>query len=128
MNVAEILGRGITHQPTLAAEPIKPGSLRRTLNDPGLPEQLRTPSGWPESMRREWGEDEGASHARQHRDDIATELRKAREILDEFDPDFVVIRGDDQYENFREDAVPAFCVMGYDAIEFSPWVKRGADN
>lgn len=126
--MAEILGLGVTHQPTLAAEPIKPGSLKATLKDPGLPPHLRTPSGWPESMRREWGDDEGATHARKHRDEIAAELRKARQTLDEFKPDFVVIWGDDQYENFREDTVPAFCVMAYDTVEFRPWEKRAAAN
>ena len=65
--MAEILGLGITHQPSLAANPIGPGSIKQTLKDPGLPEQLRSPSGWPENMRREWGDDDGASHAREHR-------------------------------------------------------------
>ncbi len=119
--MAEILGLGITHQPTLAAEPIQPNSLRLTVQDPGLPEELRTPSGWPERMRLEWGSDEGATHGRDHRDAIAAELRKARETLDAFQPDFLVVWGDDQYENFTEDVVPAFCVMGYDSVEFTPW-------
>ena len=126
--MAEILGLGITHQPSLAAKPIGPGSIKVTLKDPGLPEHLRIPSGWPENMRREWGDDEGASHGREHRDEIIAELGKVRKILDDFEPDFVVIWGDDQYENFREDAVPAFCVMGYDAVEYTPWAKRGAKN
>lgn len=126
--MAEILGLGITHQPTLAAEPTKPNSLRRTLQDPGLPEHLRTPAGWPESMRREWAADEGAEHGRQHRDEIVAEIRKARAVLDAFRPDFLVIWGDDQYENFREDVVPAFCVLGYDAIDFHPWAQREGEN
>ncbi len=35
-------------------------------------------------------------------------LAKARAAIDEFKPDFVVIWGDDQYENFKEDIVPPF--------------------
>ena len=35
------------------------------------------------------------------------EFRKIRRELDAFKPDFVLIWGDDQYENFREDCVPA---------------------
>lgn len=119
--MAEILGLGVTHQPTLAAEPIKPNSLRVTLKDPGLPEALRTPDGWPEAMRREWGSDEGATHGRAHREAIAAELRRARATLDAFRPDFLVVWGDDQYENFTEDVVPPFCVLGYDAVDFRPW-------
>ena len=121
--MAEILGLGITHQPTLAAEPTKPNSLRRIMQDPGLPEELRTPAGWPERMRREWGDDEGEAHGRAHRDAIAAELRRARATLDAFRPDVLVVWGDDQYENFAEDVVPAFCVMGYDSVEFTPWTQ-----
>lgn len=126
--MGEILGLGITHQPTLAADPIKPASLRLTLQDPGLPAHLRTPAGWPETMRREWAEDEGAEHGRQHRDAIVAELRQARQALDAFRPDFLVVWGDDQYENFHEDVIPAFCVMAYDTIQFTPWTKRGRNN
>ncbi len=126
--MGEILGLGITHQPTLAVNPIRPNSLRQTLKDPGLPEELRTPAGWPASMRREWGSDEGAGHATAHRNAAAAELRTARAALDAFKPDFLVVWGDDQYENFREDVVPAFCVMAYDRVEFTPWKQSPAAN
>ncbi|MGE3304195.1 MAG: extradiol ring-cleavage dioxygenase, partial [Hyphomonadaceae bacterium] len=35
-----------------------------------------------------------------------------------FKPDFVLIWGDDQYENFREDIIPPYCVNAYDKFEF----------
>jgi hypothetical protein len=41
--------------------------------------------------------------------------------LDEFAPDFVVIWGDDQYENFKEDVIPPFCVLAYDSLATKPW-------
>lgn len=126
--MAEILGLGITHQPTLAAEPPNPSSLLVTLADPGMPERLRTPDGWPERMRLEWSDDQGAAHGREHRDAVASQLRKARLVLDEFQPDVVVVWGDDQFENFQEDVVPAFCVMGYDTVSFEPWSHRRTDN
>ncbi len=119
--MGEILGLGITHQPTLAVNPILPNSLRQTIKDPGLPEGLRSSAGWPEAMRREWGSDDGAAHATAHRDAIAAELRRSRATLDAFEPDFLVVWGDDQYENFHEDIVPAFCVMAYERVEFNPW-------
>lgn len=126
--MGEILGLGITHQPPLASEPVKPLSLRLTLQDPGLPEALRTPSGWPERMRLEWGTDEGAAHAREHRAAIVAAMQEARAALDAFAPDVVVVWGDDQYENFREDVVPAFCVLAYDRIVFEPWEKGPPAN
>ncbi|MFN4281581.1 MAG: extradiol ring-cleavage dioxygenase [Alphaproteobacteria bacterium] len=126
--MGEILGLGVTHQPPLAGDAPRPLSLGLTLKDPGLPEKLRTPEGWPEFMRREWAEDQGASHGRKHRDEIVEALRHARQVLDEFSPDFIVVWGDDQYENFREDVVPAFCVMAYDRVEYQPWKQRSKAN
>lgn len=92
-----------------------------TLKDPGLPEQYRTPEGWPEVMRQEWGDDQGHAHGHQHREAIMAEIREARHVLDEFHPDFVVVWGDDQYENFQEDVVPAFTVLAYDSIDVQPF-------
>lgn len=123
--MAEILGLGITHYPGLAPRLARPISLRRLLEDPGLPERFRTPEGWPDEMRREWGTDEGATCGEQHRQAVVAEIRRARAVLDEFQPDFIVVWGDDQYENFHEDAVPGFCVMAYDAVDVKPWAKPG---
>ncbi|HEY7066335.1 MAG TPA: extradiol ring-cleavage dioxygenase [Chloroflexota bacterium] len=122
--MGEILGLGITHQPALVARDVKPLSLRTTLQDPGLPERLRTPDGWPAPMREEWSDDEGAAFGRQHRDAIVAALRRARQTLDEFRPDFLVVWGDDQYENFQEDCVPPFCILAYDQVECRPWASR----
>ena len=37
-------------------------------------------------------------------------MDKTRAALDAFKPDFVLIWGDDQYENFKEDVVPPYCI------------------
>lgn len=123
--MAEILGLGITHYPSFLPARPGPSSLLRLLKDPGLPERYRTPDGWPETMRREWGDDEGTAFAERHRRDVIGEIRKARATLDAFAPDFIVIWGDDQYENFQEDVIPAFCVLAYDEIAFQPWAAFG---
>jgi hypothetical protein len=49
-----------------------------------------------------------------------------RAELDEFQPDFVLIWGDDQHENFRDGIIPSFCVLAYDALDVQPWSKPGA--
>lgn len=121
--MADILGLGITHYPGLAPRKARPGSLLRLLQDPGLPERYRTPAGWPEVMRREWADDDGAAFAEKHRNEVIAEILKARAALDDFKPDFVVVWGDDQYENFREDVVPGFCVLAYDAVDVQPWAR-----
>jgi hypothetical protein len=79
-------------------------------------------------MRQEYGTDEGLSAAHRHREALVTGFRKARRLLDDFAPDFVVIWGDDQYENFKEDIIPPFCMMAYESFEHRPWEEaRGAN-
>jgi Catalytic LigB subunit of aromatic ring-opening dioxygenase len=124
--MGEILGLGITHYPALTGRVPSPISLKRLLKDPGLPERYRTPAGWPETMRHEWGNDEGASFALKHKDEVIAEIRKVRAALDAFKPDFVLIWGDDQYENFHEDIIPSFCILAYDSTDVQPWAKPGA--
>jgi hypothetical protein len=77
-------------------------------------------------MRREWDDDEGARAGAAHRAAIVAELRQARQALDEFAPDFLLVWGDDQYENFREDIVPPFCILAYDSVECQPWAEHSA--
>lgn len=122
--MAEILGLGLTHYPPLAGrDENMAGILKRILKDPGLPDQYRRPESWPEAMRQEYGKDEGTSAARGHREALVTQLRKAKRLLADFAPDFVVVWGDDQYENFQEDIIPPFCVLAYDSMEVKPWAQ-----
>jgi hypothetical protein len=43
-------------------------------------------------------------------------------------PDVVLVWGDDQYENFREDIIPAFCVMAYDGFEHQPMAGQNGSQ
>jgi hypothetical protein len=102
--------------------------LRRELARDAMPPELREVKNWPPPMQAEWGDDEGLSAARAHRNIIANGFRQLREELDSFKPDFVLIWGDDQYENFREDLVPPFCVYAYDEVECRPFRSGGPFN
>jgi hypothetical protein len=104
------------------------GILKRILQDPGLPEAYRRPESWPEAMRQEYGTDAGLSAAQRHRQALVTQFRKAKRLLDDFAPDFVLLWGDDQYENFLEDIIPPFCVLAYDAFEPRPWERSRGPN
>jgi hypothetical protein len=118
--MAEILALGISHYPPLHGHDDRMAwILKRMLQNPKLPQELRTPSGWPEPMRAEWGNDEGASSAARHRVDLVAWMDKARAALDAFKPDFVLIWGDDQYENFKEDVVPPYCISAYESFKFA---------
>jgi hypothetical protein len=95
--------------------------LRRDLKRASVPAELKDPRNWPAPMRAEWGDDEGLSAARRHRDVVVNGFRQLREELDTFKPDFVLIWGDDQYENFKEDVIPPFCVYVYDELDCLPF-------
>jgi len=125
--MGEILGLGLTHYPGLAArDENMTGILRQVLADPGLPERERDPANWPEALRREYSTDQGKAAAAAHREALVANLRRLRRALDDFAPDLVVIWGDDQYENFKEDIIPAFCVLAFDQAEVKPWKRQSA--
>lgn len=120
--MGDLICLGLTHFPPLMGpDEGLSRALRRMLSDPGMPEHLREPGGWPAPMRAEWGDDEGLSAAASHRAGIVEGLRRVRQALDDFAPDLVVVCADDQYENFRETGVPAFCVQGYEDMTLHPW-------
>jgi hypothetical protein len=127
--MAEILGLGLTHYPPLIGHDKNMADILRTvMKDPGLPERYRDPSGWPEAMRREYGADGGTALAAAHRASLLRHFRHAREVLDDFRPDVVVIWGDDQHENFTADIIPPFCVLAYDHIEAKHRTRDAASN
>lgn len=124
--MGEVLGIGVTHWPKFSAlDEDMVDTLRRTLTDPGIPDEMKDPSGWPSEMRAEW--EDPASPARHH-DALAEGFRRTRQAIDDFEPDVVLIWGDDQYENFAEDLVPAFSVLAYDDVEMQPWRHHGLAN
>src|SRR5881392_3939701 len=120
--MAEILGLGMTHYPPLAGRDERmAGILRVTLQDPDIPAELKDPANWPPLMREEYGDDWGQTAAARHRETLLNGLTQIRKAIDDFKPDFVLIWGDDQYENFTEDIIPPFCILAYDTIEAMPW-------
>jgi hypothetical protein len=120
--MGEILGLGVTHYPPLSGgDDNMARILKRVMQDPGLPEPYRQPSGWPQAMQEEFGDDAGTSAAGRHRQALVEQFRKARRLLDDFAPDFILLWGDDQYENFLEDIIPPFCVLAYEEFAPKPW-------
>jgi hypothetical protein len=123
--MGEILGIGVTHYPPLIqADGQMAWLLQRALDSDQVPEAMKDQARWPEPMRREWADPVAA--ATEHRKRLIEGFRKTRAAIDAFDPDFVLIWGDDQYENFREDGVPSFCVFAMDEIESRPYARMGS--
>jgi hypothetical protein len=127
--MADLLLLGVTHYPPLALRDEDMAGIARTLlADPAVPEDAKDPAHWPEPMRTEWGDDEARSSAASHRARLLAGFDKARAALDHFEPDLVLIWGDDQYENFREDVVPPFALLAYDDLEARPWANARRPN
>ena len=119
--MAEALGLGITHYPLLMAKDEYMAALMTmVLKDPDIPAERKDPRNWSDLAQQEWAEDRGAAAAAGHRKSLLSNLSAAREALDEFRPDVVIVWGDDQYENFREEVIPSFCILAYEDTEVDP--------
>jgi hypothetical protein len=118
--MAEILALGISHYPMLIwPDDQMSGIHKRMLRNPDLDPKLKDPANWPAEMRAEWGDDEGTASAAKHRAELVAWMKRVRMALDKFKPDFILIWGDDQYENFQEDIIPPYCVNVYDEYKIS---------
>ncbi|MCE2470229.1 MAG: extradiol ring-cleavage dioxygenase, partial [Dehalococcoidia bacterium] len=102
--------------------------LRRHLKSPQIPAEAKDPANWPPEMVEQFGlEGERATaSAAVHRERVIGAYRKIRAEIDAFAPDFILIWGDDQYENFHEDLIPPFCIFVADQFETKPYARRGA--
>jgi hypothetical protein len=122
--MAEILGLGLSHfGGFMFSDEEMSSRIKARLEDGSLPPELDHPTKWPARMRDEWGNDEGASFAHRHREQYFNGLDRVRKALDDFRPDAVIIFGDDQYECFREDLVPPYCVFVGDEFESKPYLR-----
>ena len=123
--MGEILGLGCTHRPVmLRRDEDWTGMMRASLDDPDMPAEMKDPSRWPPQLREELGDDFGATSAGKARQVFRRHFAEARRALDAFKPDVIVMFGDDQYENFKEDIVPPFAVLAYEGRDIQPWKHR----
>ena len=126
--MGEILGLGFSHHPGLIGpDEDMAHTLVRALTRPDVPSEWKNPENWPDAMQEEWSTDHGLAAAHRHREQFSGNLRKLREELDAFNPDLVVVWGDDQYENFKEDVVPSFCVYAFEDTDTYP-LRRYPDG
>lgn len=124
--MGHILGIGTTHSPPLALPDTGSAAMfKQALLAPNADPRYRDPANWPAAMIAEFGDDDGVSSSRKHRARLIENFRAQRRMIDAFKPDFIVIFGDDQYENFREDIIPPFCIFGLDDdFQSQPWSRK----
>jgi hypothetical protein len=126
--MAEVLGIGVSHFPLFSGQDEDMSRvLQWTLEDPDIPSQAKDSTSWPERMQREWSNDKGAAAAAEHRAALIADFERTRQAIDAFRPDAVVIWGDDQYENFREDVIPPYGILAYENLDIQPW-KEAHDS
>jgi hypothetical protein len=120
--MGQILGLGFSHYPGPLVRPeYWPRHLGTQVERGRIPADLYNDHArWPDAMRAEWGTDDGQSAAQAHYDTLIGGFRRLRKALDDFQPDLIVMWGDDQYENFRKDCVPPFCVFIQDEARSEP--------
>lgn len=130
--MAEVIGLGLTHYPMLLGpDETMAALLQTTLKDPDIPAEERDPANWSQRGQEEWADDNGTAAAAGHRAELRAHLDRVRSELDAFQPDVVLVWGDDQYENFREEVIPSFCVLAYEDTEVDPFgviTKLGLPN
>jgi hypothetical protein len=86
-------------------------------------------------MQKEWSDDEGLAAMVRHRAGLENAMTQMRRRLDEFNPDVVLVWGDDQYELFQEDLIPPFSLLAADEFEYpaaygdqtNAWGETSAD-
>jgi len=124
--MAEILGVGLSHYPgPLVPEEYWSSMLQRNVDVGRIPAAVYADkSRWPAEMIREMGNDNGTAAAHAHKARLKAGYNKLRAEIDAFKPDVVVIWGDDQYENFKQECVPAFCVYVMDTYPSRPFVPQ----
>lgn len=123
--MAEIQLLGLTHYPPFGWEDgSMAGLMKMIMSDPDIPADAKDPANWLEPMRAEWGDDAGEAAAPGHRAQLIDGLDRVRAELDAFDPDVIVVWGDDQYENFREDIVPPYSVLAYGDRTVKPYETK----
>jgi len=117
---------GCTHRPVmLRRDEDWTVMMRASLDDPDMPVEMKDPARWPAQLRDELGDDFGATSAGKARQVFRRHFAEARRALDDFKPDVIIMFGDDQYENFKEDIVPPFAVLAYEDRDIQPWKHPG---
>jgi hypothetical protein len=124
--MAELLCVGVTHAPMFGySDDHMADILRSHLASDRVPADQKDPRNWPEQMAQEFGPngENAIVMAAQERERVIGAYREVRRAIDEFEPDVVLIWGDDQYENFQEDLIPPFCVYACAEYETQPLLR-----
>ncbi|HEU0022869.1 MAG TPA: hypothetical protein VFR55_14535 [Dehalococcoidia bacterium] len=118
--MAEILGLGCSHGPIILTPPESWAKTRERMYS-------RIPNYQPPGqMLEELGQDNGLSQDRRDHQRVIESFKVLRDRLHEWDPDVLMIIGDDQAENFKQDNLPPFCIYTGSEVEGYPFQRAAA--
>ena len=109
--MAEILGIGCSHGPIILTPPEVWHKGRERI-------YARVPNyEKPAQLLEELGQDNGLSQDRHDHEKIMESFQIMHDKLHEWNPDVVMIIGDDQAENFLQDNLPPFCLYTGEEVD-----------
>ena len=120
--MAEILGLGVSHGPIILTPPEDWHKGRERIHD-RVPNYEK-----PAQLLEELGRDNGLSQDKADHQRIVESFKVMHDRLHEWDPDVVMIIGDDQVENFREDNLPPFCLYTGSEVDGYPFQRSARTN
>lgn len=124
--MAEILGLGTTDQPYMRMiDPLLSNPLKGAMRSERIRPELKDPANWPAPMRAQWGNDEGVTGAAAARAEQVEQYRKLRQVLDEFQPDFILIWSKDARESLKDFAIPQYWIQAHESVDFKPYTSLG---
>ncbi len=118
--MAEIFGLGCSHGPIILTPPEMWAKTRERV-------YARIPNYEPPGqLLEELGPDNGLTQDRMDQEKVVASFQVMRDRLHQWDPDVLLVIGDDQAENFLQDNLPPFCLYTGEQVEGYPFQRQAA--
>ena len=117
--MGEVLGLGCSHAPMILNPAEQWPEIRRRIYG-GVPNYEAPPK-----MVEELGDDNGASRDKVNQQKIVDAFAVLRDKLTAWNPDLVIVVGDDQVENFKRENLPTFCLYTGNEVDGYPFHRPG---
>lgn len=118
--MAEILGLGCSHGPIILTPPEVWSKGRERI-------YARIPDYQPPAqLLEELGQDNGLAQDIHDQQKVVESFKIMHDRLHEFEPEVLIIIGDDQAENFKQDNLPPFCLYTGTEVDGYPFQRPAA--
>jgi hypothetical protein len=121
-DMAELLGLGCSHGPIILTPPEVWHKSRERIF--GSNPNFQAPPQLIEAL----GDDNGLTQDRLDQQKIVAAFQVMRDRLHEWNPDVLLVIGDDQAENFKQDNLPPFCLYTGSEVDGYPFKNTAGSN